>query len=155
MTSAGADDAGEQRQVLVSACLLGIDARYDGGNCHRPELLEELDDCSVVPVCPERLGDLPTPRPPAEITEGDGVDVLKGEASVVDSEGRDVTENFLRGARQVKNLADRLDIEKAYLKEGSPSCGVTVIVRDDREVSGRGVAAALLADSGVEVKGIR
>lgn len=154
MTTGGADEEGGRAMVLVSACLLGLDTRYDGGNCHRPDLRGDMKAECPVPICPEQLGGLPTPRPPAEITRGDGADVLEGEAAVVNRDGRDVTAGYLRGARQVRRLARKLGIERAYLKERSPACGVTTIVRNDREVSGRGVAAALLADSGLEVTGI-
>ena len=156
MSSTGAEVGHDASPVLVSACMLGLNTRYDGGNCHRPGLLQdELAGLHVVPVCPEQLGGLPTPRDPAEISEGDGADVLKGEASVFTLKGKDVTDNYLRGAREVRRLARLLNIERAYLKEKSPSCGVTTIVRDGRHEPGRGVTAALLADSGVEISGVK
>ncbi len=154
MTAGGTQKDAGRPLVGVSACLLGLNTRYDGGNCHRPNLLRDLEPGRPIPFCPEQLGGLPTPRPPAEITRGDGAEVLEGEAAVATDDGCDVTDSYLRGARQVRLLAQKLDIQRAYLKEGSPACGVTCIMRNDSEVPGRGVAAALLVESGVEVTGI-
>lgn len=155
MSAGEAAEGGGRTMALVSACLLGLNTRYDGGACPQADLPADIQAGCPVPVCPEQLGGLPTPRPPAEITDGDGADVLGGNAAVVTEDGRDVTDSYLRGARQVRLLAQQLQIERAYLKERSPACGVTAIVRDGREVPGRGIAATLLAESGVEVTGIR
>ncbi len=132
------DDGGGR--ALVSACLLGVNCRYDGGNRLRGEAVELAREISVVPVCPEQLGGLPTPREPCEIVGGTGADVLDGHAKVVSSGGEDVTENFLRGAREVLRLARLCGAQKAYLKTDSPSCG-----------PGPGVTAAFLERSGVEL----
>lgn len=134
--------------------MVGLNTRYDGDDCHRPGLMEDLQEMCVVPVCPEQLGGLPTPRPPAELQGGDGRDVPGGDASVLTEDGTDVTDNYLRGARQARDLAQRFGIKRAYLMERSPSCGVNTIVRGGRELSGRGVTAAVLAEAGVEVVGI-
>jgi len=145
------------RPVLVSACLLGIHCRYDGGERLDDELGERLkrEGCGAVPVCPEQLGGLPTPRPPSEITRGDGTAVLAGEAKVLAADGSDVTEQYLRGARQALCLAQRLGCRRAYLKEKSPACGVEWIRRGERTCRGRGVAAALLESAGIEVFGVQ
>jgi len=111
------------------------------------------EGCCVVPVCPEQLGGLPTPRAPAQITRGDGASVVGGEALVVNIAGADVTEQYVQGARQVLALAESLGCDSAWLKEKSPACGVTVIRRGDQTCSGMGVAAALLRSSGIEVFG--
>lgn len=141
--------------VIVSACLLGVRCRYDGGTCRDRALMDRLmrEGCCVVPVCPEQLGGLPTPRAPAEITRGDGVSVLEGEARLVNVDGTDVTEQYVRGARAVLALAEPLGCGSAWLKEKSPACGVTVIKRGDQTCSGMGVTAALLRSSGIEVLG--
>jgi uncharacterized protein YbbK (DUF523 family) len=139
---------------LVSACLLGICTRYDGGCCPVPQLIQLAARGLAVPVCPEVAGGLPIPRPPAEIVGGDGQAVLDGQARVLTIEGEDMTEAFLAGARQALETAQRLGIRQAVLKEGSPSCGCRRIYDgtfSGRTVSGQGVAAALLQYNGITV----
>jgi len=142
--------------AIVSACLLGVRCRYDGGTCADRALMDRLmrEGCCVVPVCPEQLGGLPTPRAPAEITRGDGASVLEGEARVVNADGADVTQEHVRGAREVLALAKSLGCGSAWLKEKSPACGVTAIKRGNQTCPGMGVAAALLRSSGIEVFGV-
>jgi len=135
----GKHGSGRER-ALVSACLLGVECRYDGKSRLREELVELARKDGAVPVCPEQLGGLPTPRDPSEIVGGGGADVLDGGASVVSSGGKDVPETVLRGAREVLRLARLCAAEKAYLKTDSPSCG-----------PGLGVTAAFLERSGVEL----
>lgn len=108
----------------------------------------------IVPVCPEQLGGLSTPRRPAEIIGGDGFDVLRGRAKVIDSAGKDVTAYFLKGAREVLTIVRLNQVTRVYLKEGSPSCGTTQIVFKKKKRSGSGVTAALLIKEGIEVVGI-
>jgi uncharacterized protein YbbK (DUF523 family) len=140
--------------VLVSACLLGLCTRFDGAHCRREEVIAACDGCVPVPVCPEQLGGLPTPRPPAEIMSGDGVDVLSGTARLLNDRGEDVTEHFLRGAEAAATIAEQLGIRRAILKEGSPSCGVQRIKRAGEDLAGEGVTTALLRQRGVSVQGI-
>jgi uncharacterized protein YbbK (DUF523 family) len=139
---------------LVSACLLGIRTRYDGGCCPVYQLIQLAARGLAVPVCPEVAGGLPVPRPPAEIVGGDGQAVLDGQARVLTIDGEDVTEAFLSGARQALETAQCLGIRQAVLKEDSPSCGLGRIYDgtfSDRMVSGQGVAAALLQRNGITV----
>jgi len=141
--------------ILVSACLLGIPCRYDGGSSPVPQLQKLATLGRAVPICPEVAGGLPTPRPPAEIVGGDGEDVLDGRARVVRIDGEDVTEAFLRGAEAALSLARRLGVKKAVLKSLSPSCGSDLI--HDGTFSGGlregvGVTAALLKRAGIEVE---
>ena len=137
--------------ILVSACLLGVESRYDGSGCTNEELLRKLAGKQIVPVCPEQLGGLPTPRIPAEIEDGDGRDVLDGRAKVVRRDGADVTENYVKGARQVLMLAQLLGARTAYLKAKSPACGCGRIKRGRGCVKGDGVCAALLKREGIRV----
>jgi len=95
----------------------------------------------LIPVCPEQLGGLPTPRPPAEILGGDGADVLSGTARVINLRGEEVTEAFMRGAEEVLRLARLLGVRRAFLKAKSPSCGLEPL----------GVTAALLLREGLEL----
>ncbi|NMD42915.1 MAG: DUF523 domain-containing protein [Firmicutes bacterium] len=139
---------------LVSACLLGLPTRYDGGGNRHEQLCRLCRRCGVIPVCPEQLGGLPTPRRPAEIRGGEGRTVLCGRAAVVDNAGNDLTGQFLRGALATLRLARLFRVDGAILKSGSPSCG-TGSIRDGtfsgRRRSGDGVAAALLKSCGVPV----
>jgi len=140
--------------VIVSACLLGLRTRFDGAHCRREEVLAACADCVPLPVCPEQLGGLPTPRPPAEIESGTARDVLSGAARIVNEHGLDVTAHFRRGAQAVAEIAELLGVRRAILKEGSPSCGVRRIKRAGRDVPGEGVTAALLRRLGVELSAV-
>ena len=137
--------------IMVSACLVGVNSRYDGSNKLNENIIKLLKGVPFIPLCPEQLGGLPTPRNAAEIVGGDGFDVLRGKARVIDSEGVDVTGNFIKGANEVLKIINMLGIEKAILKEVSPSCGVNLIVCKDRLISGIGVTAAILKESNIEI----
>ncbi len=139
---------------LVSACLLGCEVTWRGGHNLREELMRFAAAGELIPICPEQLGGLPTPRPPAEIVGGDGHAVLEGRARVLTQQGQDVTENYLRGAREVLRLASTVQAELVILKERSPSCGVHWIYDGTftgRIVAGCGVTTALLQREGFAV----
>ncbi|MBI5492089.1 MAG: DUF523 domain-containing protein [Deltaproteobacteria bacterium] len=142
-----------QSPVLVSACLLGLKTRYDGADAYSQKAVDLLKKRAVVPVCPEQLGGLPTPRPRAEISSGDGVSVLEGISGVIDEFGSDATAFFLKGAHEVLKIARIVGAKEAYLKEKSPSCGTGTICRDSVCVPGPGVTAALLKKEGLALKG--
>ncbi len=133
--------------IIVSACLLGICCRYDGQSKPEARILELVARRKgVIPVCPEQLGGLPTPRSAAYITAGlDGFAVLAGNARVRNIDGRDVTENFRRGAEQVSEIARLYGARRAILKSKSPSCGVSGCT---------GVAAAALILRGLDLEEI-
>jgi len=97
--------------------------------------MDQLKGVIWLPVCPEQLGGLPTPREAADISGGDGYDVLAGKARVMTKSGTDLTEAFIRGAQQVLFIALSQNIDRAYLKARSPSCGLSGSI---------GVTAALL-----------
>lgn len=138
--------------IIVSACLLGINCRYDGRSSPDERIRAFLQERGrFIPVCPEQLGGLSTPRPPAVITSGDGGDVLNGSARLIDSFGTDVTEQFLRGAREALKVASLCQVERAVLKERSPSCGVHYIKRNGEPVEGMGVTTALFREKGITV----
>ncbi len=139
-----------QEAVLVSRCLLGERCRWNG-NTLINNRLEEFENYNMIPICPEIDGGLPCPRPASEIDGGDGFDVLDGESSVIDTEGRDVTDNCLNGAQMALNRALDEGVRLAFLKERSPSCGVETIYNNGRLVSGMGVTAALLARHGIKL----
>jgi uncharacterized protein YbbK (DUF523 family) len=139
------------QKVVVSACLLGIRSRFDGRSGTNPELIASLKGQCVIPVCPEQLGGLPTPREAASLHGGDGADVLRGKAKVVTVSGRDVTEQFVRGAKEALKLARLFSVGKAYFKAKSPSCGCSRVYLGRRLVPGYGVCAALFRKNGIEV----
>ncbi len=138
--------------IAISACLLGINCRYDGGNSLKKTLLESSEE--YLPICPEGLGGLPTPRNPAEIEGGDGTDVLKGSAKVIDIKGNDVTIHFIMGAGETLRLIKDANIKRVIMKEGSPSCGVKRIHKNGKSIKGMGVTTARLLMEGLEVIGM-
>ncbi len=143
--------------VLVSACLLGQLVRYDAlaKTCEHKILSRWLREGRVVPVCPEVAGGLSIPRPAAEIEKPvGGFGVLDGRARVVDCNGRDVSEAFIRGAQEALALAKSKGIRVAVLKENSPSCGSSFCYDGTftrTKIKEPGVTTALLRKAGIQV----
>ncbi len=137
--------------IIVSACLAGLNTRYDCKNKADEYIVSLVSSLKAVPLCPEVSGGLSVPRRRSEISCGDGYDVISGEAGVFTDRGEDVTTYFIRGAEALLKLTESMSIEYAILKDGSPSCGVNYIKRNSTRVKGVGVAAALLRMSGIEV----
>lgn len=133
-----------QTPVLISACLIGINSRYNGTNAMRRDLIKRYVNKILIPVCPEQLGGLPTPRPQAEIQS----------ERVIDITGKDVTKEFIHGADEVLKIVRLLGAKKALLKEKSPSCGVRLIYRNGEIINGMGITAQLLKNNGIEVEGV-
>ena len=134
-------DAGPGEPVLISACLLGIPCRWHGRRAkRRDKLIQRLKEKYVlVPVCPEQLGGMPTPRT-SETLNGTGAEVLDAGLRLIAPEtGEDVTDCHIKGSRYVLELAEIVGAKRAYLKGGSPSC--------DRE----GVTGEVLQRGGVRV----
>jgi len=136
--------------ILVSGCLAGLKCRFNGTDRSDKRLVELVRKGEAIPVCPEQLGGLPTPRPPCGLFGCDPVKVLTAR------EGRDQTTQFVKGAEETLRLAKLFGIKKAIMKNKSPSCGVTKTWRltgdfKNRLVDGSGVAAELLRKSGIEV----
>lgn len=136
---------------VISACLVGCDCRYDGGSKLVEELQAMVQRGEAVFVCPEQLGGLSTPRPPARIHGGTGADVIDGKAKVLTNAGVDVTEQFLKGAQEALKMAQLVNAREAILKERSPSCGSSHIYGDHGMIDGHGVTAALLERHGIKV----
>ena len=129
---------------MVSACLLGACCRYDGQSKANKAILALAEKHELIPVCPEQLGGLPTPRPPAEIRED----------RVVNSLGQDVTAQYEKGAAETLRLFALLKCELAVLKARSPSCGCGQIYDGSFSsvlIPGDGRAAALLKAHGISV----
>ena len=131
----------KRERCVVSACLTGLCTRYDGRSKPDRRCLAMLKQYCWLPVCPEQLGGLSTPRIPADLT-GSGAEVLAGQAAVVTKEGTYVTRQFIAGAEAVLQIAQAQNIRLALLKARSPSCGLT---------PQPGVTAALLLAHGIEV----
>ncbi|MDH5266906.1 MAG: DUF523 domain-containing protein [Candidatus Bathyarchaeota archaeon] len=138
---------------IVSACLIGINCRFDGKNKLDRHLLEVFENGELLPVCPEQLGGLPTPRVAAKIVDGDGYDVIDGKTKVINEKNEDVTENFVRGATEVLRIVKLLNIEEAILESKSPSCGSGKACDEasGNFIRGDGVLTALLKRNGIYV----
>ena len=124
--------------ALVSACLLGLKTRYDGKELTHKKVLALQDEYLLIPVCPEQLGGLSTPRNPSEIRE----------EKVFDCEGKDVTSFFEKGALSVLKIAQLIKPNLIIFKERSPSCGVKEIADgtfSGRRIPGQGVSTRFLA----------
>lgn len=132
------------KTILCSACLLGIKCRYDGKSKPNSKVLKMAKDKLLIPVCPEQLGGLSTPREPSEQIEN----------KVVTKSGKDVTYNFVQGAREVLGLAKLLKVKKVILKQRSPSCGCGQIYDgtfSGTVIEGDGITAKLLKKNGIKV----
>lgn len=131
------------RKILCSACLLGVDCKYNGGSNANQEITDFAKKAILIPVCPEQLAGLPTPRPRS---------CRKG-GTVVDEFGKDVTEAFTKGAQETLKIARLLGIREAILKQKSPSCGCGQIYADfdGKIIAGDGVTAELLKKNGIKV----
>ncbi len=140
---------------LISACLLGIKCTWDGKDIYRNDkAIKLLNSETLIPVCPEQLGGLKTPRAPQEIQGGTGEDVLDGKCKVLNSSGEDVTQEFITGAEETLNLAKLFHIEEFIGKSKSPSCGCGQIYNgtfSQKLVGGDGVTTALLKRNGIRV----
>lgn len=134
--------------ILVSACLVGINCKYNGGNNYNEKIFELVKKGEAIPICPEQLGGLQTPRIPSEIK------IIDGKRHVINKEGEDVTQNFEKGAVEVLELAKKLNIKKAILQPRSPSCGVGKIYSGNFNgelIEGNGILAELFIKNGIEV----
>ena len=147
------DTPAEKTPVLVSACLLGIPTRYDGKAKRCEAVLDYLErnNLVAVPVCPEQLAGMTTPRAKTFFKKGNGEDVLNGEGQVVSETGADMNRVFCKGAQLTLQVARLSHCRQAILKERSPSCGVRRIYLGNDRVDGIGVAAALLKREGIDV----
>ena len=129
---------------LCSACLLGEKCRYDGGSKPNEKIIALSKKEKLIPVCPEQLGGLPTPREPAE----------QRAEKVFTISGKNVTLQFENGAKQVLKIAKQLGIKEAILKQRSPSCGAGQIYDgtfSGKIIRGDGVTTALLKKNGIKV----
>ena len=142
-----------QQTALVSSCLLGLATRYDGSDNYNQAVIDYLkqQQLTAIPVCPEQLAGLPTPRSKCWFAAGSGETLLAGAGSLVNERGEEVSTIFLKGAAESLKLAQLADCRIAILKQGSPSCGNRTIHRNGELVEGLGVTAALLREAGLQV----
>ena len=133
-------------KVLISACLLGDNVKYSGGNNLTPELVTLLEkyNVDIVKVCPECFAGLPIPRLPSEIKEG----------KVYSKDGRDITEEFLSGAEKTYQIAKIKQVDFAILKERSPSCGSSYVYDGSfsgKVIQGQGFTARKLNEENIVI----
>jgi uncharacterized protein YbbK (DUF523 family) len=140
---------------IISACLLGIRCAWSGDDKCKNERAIELSKVEpLIPVCPEQLGGLPTPRVPQEIHGGKGDDVLDNKCSVVNKDGEDVTREFIKGADETLKIAWQLNIKEFIARSKSPSCGCGQIYDgtfSGKLIDGDGVTTALLRRNGIRI----
>lgn len=137
--------------VLISACLVGLNCKYNGKNNYNKKALQLVKNGEAIPICPEQLGGFPTPRNPAEIK------IINNKRYVFDNKNKDLTDDFVKGANEVLNLAKKLDIKKFILQSRSPSCGVGKIYSgnfDGKLVDGNGILTQMLIENNIEVMAI-
>ncbi|MBI9013917.1 MAG: DUF523 domain-containing protein [Clostridiales bacterium] len=133
--------------ILVSGCLLGLCCRYDGKEKEFEDVLDYLKDKTYIPICPEQMGGLSTPRDPAEIVTNDPL-------SIQTETGVDVTGQFLKGVDEVVKLLSLYDVKEAILKSRSPSCGTYQIYDGTFNrtlINGSGVMSKRLQEASVKV----
>lgn len=131
------------KEYVVSACLAGIKCRYDGTSKDDIEVINLVRDNKAICVCPEVLGGLSTPRVPSEIKDG----------KVITKNGKDVTENYIKGSHEVLKIAKENNIKKAILKDKSPACGIHTFdgTFTSNLTNNMGVCAKMLKENGIEI----
>ncbi len=133
---------------LVSACLAGVNCRYDGKDSADERVMELVNQGKAIPVCPEQLGGLSTPRISCELVN------QTGDKKIINKEGTDRTEEFKLGAERTLAIAKALGVSKAIMKSKSPSCGCGQIYDGTFSgtlIPGNGMAVELLLQNGIEV----
>ena len=129
-------------KLLISSCFLGRNVKYNGSN-NKLDYIDKLKQkYNLIPVCPEVLGGLKIPRDPSEIFNG----------KVISNKGKDVTDNFILGAKKTLEIAIKYNCKKALLKESSPSCGVNMIYDgtfSKNKINGVGITSKLLKENGI------
>ena len=131
-------------KILVSACLMGQNCKYNGGNNYSEKVMEFVTGHEVIAVCPESLGGLPIPRVPSEIKDG----------TVINREGVSVDKEFREGAAKALKIALDNDVDLAILQSRSPSCGTKEVYDgtfSGTKIPGKGIFAQLLADAGIKM----
>ncbi len=134
----------KREKILVSACLAGVNCKYDGTNNINEKITEFIKNNDVILVCPEQMGGLKTPRCPSELNGN----------FVITKQGKDITKQYYKGANEVLAIAKRYNIKKAILKSKSPSCGKNQIYDGTfrhKLKKGNGITAKILMENGIDV----
>ena len=134
----------KDKKIVVSACMAGINCKYDGGNNIDPKILKLLEEDKIVLVCPEELGGLSTPRIPSEIVN----------SQVLAKNGVDVTKEFNKGAEEALNIAKSVNADTAILQQRSPSCGSKMVYDGtftNKLIKGKGVTTKLFEENNIKV----
>jgi len=140
--------------IIVSACLAGINCNYKGESKPNQKVIELIKKGKAIPICPEQLGGLTTPRSGARILTGIGEEVLDKKSKIITDNNVDVTEQYIKGAQETLRIVKNFNVTVVVLKQGSPSCGHghTQGGLNSRElVTGNGVTVALLKRNGIKV----
>ncbi len=135
----------DKEKIIVSACLLGLSCKYNGGHNLNQRVIKYIKGKEVIPVCPEVFGGLTVPRIPSEI---------KNDQKIISKLGIDVTDNFNLGMKKTLELAVKNNCKKAILKDGSPSCGYKTIYDGtftDNKITGIGITASNLLKIGIDI----
>jgi uncharacterized protein YbbK (DUF523 family) len=151
--------------IIVSACLAGFNTRYDRTNCGHPEIIELVASGKAIPLCPEQLGGLPTPRPAISFVGGDGKDLIEKfgvqlptpnsqlkTVFAIGIDGSDYSQNLINGTNEALKIAKMFNVRKVILKDGSPSCGVFRVWVNSQKTEGCGVTTAVLKKNGIIVE---
>lgn len=139
---------------IASACLCGINCAWNGKSKSSQQVIDLMKTGEIIPVCPEQLGGLSTPRIPQEIQGCSGEDVLAGKCKIVDKDGGDVTAQFIRGAEETLKIAKLTGATEFIAKSKSPSCGCGSTYDGTFSgtlIEGDGVTTALLKQNGIKV----
>ncbi len=134
---------------IVSSCLAGINCRYDGANNLNEKVVKLVKEGKAIPVCPEMLGGLETPRVASEIIKDED-----GDRKVINKDGKDLTIEFVKGAMKTAAIAKIIEADKAIMKKHSPACGYGKIYDgtfSNNLVEGNGITAELLIENGIEI----
>lgn len=133
-----------KEKILVSACLLGVNCKYNGNNNLNDKVIKYIENKEVIPICPEIMGGLSIPRYPSEIVDD----------KVINNQNQDVTKEYTKGAEETLKLARILGVRKALLKSKSPSCGCGKIYDGtftNTLINGDGITTKLLKENKIEV----
>ncbi len=140
--------------IIVSACLAGINCNYKGESKPNDKIIYLIKKGKAIPLCPEQLGGLTTPRSGARILSGKGEDILNGKSNLITDDGNNVTNEYIKGAKETLKIIKLFDCDTIILKQGSPSCGKGKTQGGDTErklVHNDGVTTALLKSKGIKV----
>ena len=139
---------------LCSACLLGIKCRYDGKSKPDKKIIGLSRKEALIPVCPEQLGGLETPRPAVQLQNCSGEDVLDGKGTIATQDNKDMSLYFINGAKETLRIAKLFNIKQAIMKQRSPSCGCGQVHDGSftgKTIKGNGITTALLLRNDIKV----